>query len=60
MLLGLISAKLEAPFEYVRLSKIYLDCNTEDEENFIRLRETLEMILRLLMHETPTLFSQKL
>ena len=51
---------MEASEERIRLNLIFLDCDSEDEENYIKVRETVEMILRILQHHDPQLFKNKL
>jgi hypothetical protein len=43
-------ARLEAPLDRVRLHQIDLDADTETEEQFIHLRETLCYLLAILAH----------
>ena len=44
-------AKLEAPFDRIRLDKIDLDADTENEEQFILLRDTLCYLLTMIAHK---------
>lgn len=49
-LIDQIMAKLEAPLDRVRLDQIDLDADTENEEQFIQLRDTLCYLLTMIAH----------
>ena len=53
-------AKLEAPLDRVRLHQIDLDADTESEEQFIVLRETLCYLLTILAHRQIILLRSSL
>ena len=50
----------QIPLDKVRLNQIGLEAETDEEELFIKLHETLSYILQSLMAKQPELLKQKL
>jgi len=55
-----IVTKLEAPADQVRLDVIGLDQDTDAEEQFMHLRDTLTYLLTILSHKQPILLLTQL